>query len=94
MWRVWTARQARPDGTLSPRGKSLIPRASGRLLYSVRTIRNERCTVFLNDARSDGSRRLTGRSAVRRMSSLMARVWTVIYARPDGLSNRARVRTI
>jgi hypothetical protein len=60
---------ARPDGTLSPRGGRLIPRASGRLLYSVRTVRNERCMVFLNDARPDGSHHLTGRSAVRRMSS-------------------------
>jgi hypothetical protein len=69
MWRVRTAQQARPDDTLSPRGRRLIPRASGRLLYSVRTVRNERCTVFLNNARPDGSRRLTGRSAVRRTSS-------------------------
>jgi hypothetical protein len=63
------AQQAHPDGTLSPRGRRLIPRASRRLLYSIRTVRNERCMVFLNDTRPDGSRLMTGRSVVWRMSS-------------------------
>jgi hypothetical protein len=69
MWHVRTAQPARLDGTLSPRGGRLIPRASGCLLYRVRKVRNERCTFFLNDVRPDGSRRLTGRSAVRCTSS-------------------------
>jgi len=49
---------ARPDGSTGSSGRylittwrTLIPRASGRLLYWIRMVRNERYTFLLNDAR-------------------------------------------
>jgi hypothetical protein len=61
---------ARSNGSTGSSGRylittwqTLIPRASGRLLYRVRTIRNERCTFLLNDAHPDVYFIGSGRSA-------------------------------